>query len=200
LGNWEIKKLGNWELKIAAIDFETTGTVPGYANQPWQIGVVPVVDGMLHGDKFFTSLINVGPRPFNKHAPGRHAQLRDAIAAAPTMTELFPVLLPMLTGRILLAHNAGTERSALAAAAPLHKFGPWLDTLTLSRAAWQGLDSYTLEDLCECFGLCPQIENLCPGRGPHDAFYDAAACATLFLHILRQPGWSRLTPEELCAI
>ena len=185
---------------IAAIDFETTGSVPGHPNQPWQIGVAPIVDGTPRRDLFFDSLINVGARPFNKYAPGRHAQLRDEIAAAPTMSELCPKILPMLTGKILVAHNAGTERSALAVAAPLHKFGPWLDTLALSRAVWRGLDSYTLEDLCARFNLAVAVSGLCHGRAPHDALYDAVACASLLLHIRRQPGWDRLSLEELCGI
>ena len=186
-------------MEIIAIDFETTGSVPGHPNQPWQIGVAPIGDGAIRSGSLFTSLINVGSRPFNKYAPGRHAQLRDEIAAAPTMNALCPTILPMLTGenKFLVAHNAGTERAALAAAAPLHKFGPWLDTLALSRAVWQGLDSYTLEDICARLDLSVAVSALCPGLAPHDALYDAVACAALLLLIRRQPGWKELSLAEL---
>ena len=190
----------NSQFSIIAIDFETTGSIAGYPNQPWQIGIAPIENGEICRERFFTSLVNVGARPFNKHAPGRHAQLRDEIAAAPTMSALCPTILPMLTGKYLVAHNAGTERAALAAAAPLHKFGPWLDTLALSRAVWQGLDSYTLEDLCARFDLRVAVSALCPALAPHDALYDAVACAALLLHIMRQPGWNRLSPDELLIV
>ena len=187
-------------MQVISIDFETTGSVRGFPNQPWQVGIVPIEDGAIRPDLLFGSLVNVGARPFNKHAPGRHAQLRGEIAAAPTMSALCPVLLPKLSGRFLAAHNAGTERSMLAAAAPLHKFGPWIDTLALARAAWQGLDSYTLEDLCARFNLTVAVSSLCHGLAPHDALYDAVACAVLLLHIRRQTGWERLSEDDLAAI
>ncbi|MGI5869493.1 MAG: exonuclease domain-containing protein [Kiritimatiellia bacterium] len=183
-------------LRAVALDFESTGSVPGLSNEPWQIGIAPIVDGEIGGG-FFESLLRVGPRPFNPHAPGRHALLRAEIAAAPTLHDLWPQVMAQLAGTFIVAHNAGTERSLLAAVAPLHVFGPWIDTLTLARAAWPGLPSYELERLTECFGLVPGIVGLCPGRAPHDALYDAVACAALLLHILRQPGWETVTAEEL---
>ena len=185
-------------MAATAIDFETTGSVPGYKNQPWQIGLAPLGDdGAPAPARLYETLVNVGPRPFNKHAPGRHAQLRAELAGAPTMSQLLPSLLPLLSGRFLIAHNAGTERAQLAAAAPLHKFGPWIDTLALSRAAWQGLDSYALEDLCARFKLDAALSRLCPSRAPHDALYDACASALLLRHIRRQPGWERLSAADL---
>ena len=187
-------------MTATAIDFETTGSVPGFKNQPWQIGLAPIENGLLCETAFFETLINVGRRPFNKYAPGRHALLRDEIALAPAMPQLLPAILPQISGRYLIAHNAGTERAMLAAAAPLHKFGPWIDTLTLSRAVWQGLDSYTLDDLCARFKLDVALSRLCPARAPHDALYDAVACALLLQHILRQPGWENLTAADLAEI
>ena len=183
-------------VKAVALDFESTGVVPELPNEPWQIAIAPIVDGGV-GSGLFDSLLRVGPRPFNPHAPGRHALLREQIATAPTLHELWPQVLARLAGAFIVAHNAGTERSILAAAAPLHAFGPWIDTLPLARAAWPGLPSYELERLTEVFGLTPDIARLCPGRGPHDALYDAVACGALLLHLLRQPGWETLSAEEL---
>jgi len=185
--------------KAVAIDFETTGSMPGFRNEPWQIGLAPVVDGAI-ADEFFDSLINVGERPFNKYAPGRHAQLRSQIARAPTWQVLWPVIATKLTGSVLIAHNIGTERSVLAAASPLHVFGPWIDTLVLSRAAWPGLPSYALEDLIAVFGLAGAVLSRCPGRAAHDALYDAVACAKLLLHLLEQPGWDDLDLADLIAL
>lgn len=183
-------------LRAVALDFESTGVVPGLPNEPWQIGIAPIVDGAV-GPGLFDSLLRVGPRPFNRHAPGRHVLLRAAIDDAPTLHELWPQVASRLTGTCIVAHNAGTERSILAATAPLHAFGPWIDTLPLARAAWPGLPSYELERLTEIFGLKPGVNRLCPGRAPHDALYDAVACAALLQHLLRQPGWETLTAEEL---
>ncbi len=182
-----------------AIDFETTGAVPGYRNEPWQIGLTPIINGEIGGE-LFDSLINVGLRPFNHYAPGRHAQLRSKIAVAPTMQALWCVIAPKLAGTVLVAHNIGTERSVLATASPLHVLGPWVDTLVLSRAAWPGLPSYALEDLVAIFGLGDAVSLRCPGRAAHDALYDAVACAMLLLHLLMQPGWDGLDISDLVAL
>ncbi len=186
-------------LNAVALDFETTGSVPGYRNEPWQIGLAPICRGEI-GEELFDSLINVGERPFNKYAPGRHAQLRPKIAIAPTMQELWRVITPRLVGSVLVAHNVGTERSVLGTASPLHVLEPWVDTLTLSRAAWPGLPSYALEDLLAVFKLGGAVSSRCPGRAAHDALYDAVACATLLLHLLKQPGWNTVDMVDLVAM
>lgn len=173
--------------KFTAIDFETTGSVPGWPNEPWQIGfcrfALPPV-GALGATPFtFSSLIRVSPdRPFNGFAPGRHSQLRSEIAAAPTMAELWEEISPWLKGSVLVAHNIGTERSILRAAAPLEHFGPWIDTLKLSRSLLPGRPSYALEDIVAELGLASRIAALAPGLAPHDALYDAIACGELLRH------------------
>lgn len=193
---------------FSVIDFETTGAVPGFPNEPWQVGVVtvewsngPTVEwsnGRPVGT--FESLLRIDPeRPFNRYAPGRHAKLRAELARAPALPALWPALAPRLAGPVA-AHNAGVERSVLAAAAPLHAPGPWIDTLALSRRAWPGARSHALEDLVPALGLEGRVRAAVPGRGPHDALYDAAACAALLLHLLAQPGWSGLGPDDLAAL
>ncbi len=184
---------------FSAIDFESTGSVPGLPNEPWQVGVVSVPADAAVPHSSFESLLRVSPdRPFNKWAPGRHARIRAELAAAPTLPDLWPELAPRLSGPVV-AHNAGTERSLLQAAAPLHVPGPWIDTLALSRRAWPAAPSHALEDLVPALGLLPRLQALLPGREPHDALYDAAACALLLLHLLDQPGWGALSPAELAA-
>ena len=192
---------------FSAIDFETTGAVPGFPNEPWQVGVVSVpADAPIHHSSFiihhstFESLLRVdAARPFNKWAPGRHAKLRAELAAAPALADLWPELAPRLAGPVV-AHNVGTERTLLQAAAPLHVPGPWIDTLALARRAWPDAPSHALEDLVPALGLLPRLQALVPGREPHDALYDAAACALLLLHLLGQPGWGALSPAELAAV
>ena len=202
---------------LTAIDFETTGSVPGWPNEPWQIGLYeftlpsspssapssscqrsPCPSGVsspscrrspldcasagcgARSPALFTSLLRVAPdRPFNRYAPGRHALLRHEIAAAPSLPELWEELAPRLRGRPLVAHNAGTERTILRAAAPLDRLGPWIDTLSLARTILPGRTSYALEDLAPSLGLAPTIATLAPSLAPHDALYDAVACGEL---------------------
>ena len=182
---------------FAVVDFETTGSVAGYPVEPWQIGVVRVRDGKVSEGEAFESLLRVGDRPFNPRAPGRHAQLRGPLAVAPTPGELWPELALWVTGVPLVAHNVGTERSVLTRLAPLHRMGPWIDTLTLVRQAYPELASKTLEDVIQALGLDARVGALCPRRAAHDALYDAFACAALLEHFLGLPGWERVTIEAL---
>lgn len=185
------------EETLTVLDFETTGVVPGYPNEPWQLGLATLEDGAPDEASLASHWLRVGDRPFNRYAPGRHAQLRDVLREAPTLHDLWADLAPRLLGRPLVAHNAATERAVLAAAFPLHRFGPWIDTLDLARHAWPGLRSYALEALVPVLGLAPAVSRLCPGILPHDASYDAAAAAVLLAHLLAQPGWSDLTLDDV---
>ncbi|HNX34073.1 MAG TPA: 3'-5' exonuclease [Kiritimatiellia bacterium] len=182
---------------FAVVDFETTGSVAGYPVEPWQIGVVRVRDGKVCADEAFESLLRVGDRPFNPRAPGRHAQLRAQLAVAPTPGELWPELTAWVTGVPLVAHNTGTERSVLTRLAPLHRMGPWIDTLALTRHAFPALASKALEDVTAALGVDARVRALCPGRDAHDALYDAFACAAVLEYFLALPGWERVTVEAL---
>ncbi len=182
---------------FTVIDFETTGSVEGYPVEPWQIGMVRISCGRISAGDYFESLLRVGERPFNSRAPGRHTVLRAEIATAPTIHDLWPELQVWVRGCPMVAHNVGTERGVLAHAAPLHRIGPWVDTLMLTRRAYPGLASKALEDVTRDLGLEARVRSLCPGRGPHDALYDAFACAALLEHFLSLPGWERVTVEAL---
>jgi DNA polymerase-3 subunit epsilon len=149
-------------VEFVAIDFETTGYECGRNNEPWQLGVVTVRDlEIVDRREFFFG------------------------------TELTPDFEPMmtqwsewsglLTGKRLVAHNIATERTVLTRAAPLTKWGPWVDTLKLAKAMYPKLPGYTLSGLCETFGIVPEME----GRTWHDALYDAEACARLAIALNR---------------
>lgn len=185
---------------LIALDFETTGTVPGYPDEPWQLGMVAIERGTVRAAEGMDQLLRVGDRPFSPAAPGRHAQLRGELAAAPTLVSLWPVLKPWWIGHPLVAHNAATEKKWLSQTAPMHPAGPWIDTLRLARRAFPGLTSYALGDLLDRLGLTGTVCDACPGRTVHDAYFDAAACAFLLVHILSQPGWGELSAEDLAGI
>ena len=187
--------------EMTVLDYETTGTVRGFPDEPWQIGMVVLRNGRIDAGSLFESLLRVDPnRPFNPHAPGRHALLRDQIATAPTPSEIWLRLMPHLTGHPLCAHNVATERKFTRAMAPMHPFNCWIDTLKVARKAWPGCPSYALEDLVVMLDLDQRIEQLCPGRAPHDALYDAVASAALLEHLLEHPGWGNMTIGELAGL
>ena len=183
---------------FTVLDFETTGSVADWPVEPWQVGLVEVAAGQL-APETYESLLCVAPdRPFNPHAPGRHARLRQELANAPRLSDLWPDLAARwLLNRPLVAHNIGTERGLLQRAAPLHRLGPWIDTLRLVRRFYPRLASAALDDVIVELGLLKPLQAVCPKRAPHDALYDATACALLLLHFFALPGWEAVTIQAL---
>lgn len=172
-------------MTFVSLDFETTGTVKGYPNEPWQLGLVAIADGApVASSKWETWFRVAADRPFSPRAPGRWAEIRGDLAAAPLFMDLWPALAGRLVGVPLVAHNAATERTILVKRAPLTPFGPWIDTLRLVRRFWPLMQSFALGDLIRTFGLQARVDALCAGRTWHDALYDACAGAVLFCHIL----------------
>jgi len=193
--------LSIFDAEITVLDYESTGSLSGYANEPWQIGMVSLVGGKVDAGSMFESLLRVDAnRPFNPYAPGRHAALRDEISAAPTPQQLWPLVKHRLTGHPLCAHNVATEKKFARAMAPMHPFGPWIDTLRIARKVWPGCPSYALGDLVVMLGLQPRVDERCLGKEAHDALYDAVASAMLLEHLLEQPGWGSVTVGELASM
>jgi DNA polymerase-3 subunit epsilon len=190
-----------FDAEITVLDYESTGTVRGFPDEPWQLGMVSLIKGRVDGDSIFESLLSVDiNRPFNPNAPGRHARRREEIAAAPAPQELWPTVMNRLTRFPLCAHNVSTEKKLVRGMAPMHRFGPWIDTLKIARRALPGCISYALEDLIVLLDLKPKIDAVCPGREAHDALYDAVAAAVLLEYLLEQPGWERITVGELASL
>ena len=162
-------------MEFAAIDFETTGYENGGTNEPWQLGVAIVRDGVIveTTEWFF----DVEGSPVNATTRGRvgYDEIVTPQNFLGTLQSSFETWAPMLEGRRLVAHNIACERTILTRTAPLTKWGPWTDTMKLAKARYPKLPSYALGDLCTMFGLVPQIE----GRTWHDGLYDAIACANL---------------------
>ena len=185
------------EAILTALDFESTGAVRGHSDEPWQVGLVEIRAGRVTG-RFQESYLRVAPgRPFNPYAPGRHAELRDVLASAPAVADLWPIWRPWLEGRPLAAHNIGTERKFLQRAAPLHSFGPWIDTLRLARHVRPDLGGHSLSEVSDALGLSGRVRECCPGRDWHDALFDAFASALVLEHFLALPGWESVTLDAL---
>lgn len=185
------------EASITVVDFETTGVLEGYADEPWQIGSIRFEGGHPVPDTAFTSLLRIGDRPFSPYAPGRHDQIREQLKTAPTLQELWPHLRPRLVADGICAHNVAVERKFLRQAFSLQPLGPWIDTLKLIRIAYPALVCHKLEALVVKMDLKPKLDALLPALAPHDALYDATACALLLECLLHLPEWEGLTLEAL---
>ncbi|MEX2607844.1 MAG: 3'-5' exonuclease [Kiritimatiellia bacterium] len=180
---------------FAAIDFETTGSVAGYPVEPWQVGVVVISAG--EEPVYWESLLRVGNRPFHPRAPGRHARIREELEEAPRLQDCLPELRRFCLGRPLVAHNTATEQKCLQAYVPMEPWGPWIDSLKLSRAAWPELPSHRLEDVLRRLDLFNTVQNTFEDREAHDALFDAYGSAVLLQYLLNQPAWSAAGLELL---
>lgn len=185
------------KMDFVAIDFETTGVCPGFHEEPWQIGMVYMSRGRVEPQYAYNRLLKIDPsRPFNPYVPGRHASLRHILAESVPLSALWQELAPWLSGRTLLAHNVPVEQRILKQAFPMHALGPWIDTLVLARRCFPSLKSYKLSDLIPEFGLLETVKKYAADGEPHDAFYDAMACAVLFEYMLTLPCCERLMSED----
>jgi DNA polymerase III epsilon subunit-like protein len=182
---------------MTVIDFETTGVVGSLPSEPWQVGMVRMTGGRVDCSRQFESLLRVGDRPFNPKAPGNHHKRREQIASAPTMGELWPELRPWWLDGPLGAHNVSVEKNIVCAAAPMHRPGPWIDSLKLARIAYPRLESHSLGNLLERLDLLERTRECCPGREPHDALFDAVGCAFLLEWLLSLDGWKNVTIAQL---
>lgn len=169
------------ELRLLAVDFETTGLDPA-SHHLLSVGFVPI-DAL--------SIRLSGARQYVVRAPTEvgqsavvHGVTDDAVADGVDLEHVIDELLRALTGRVLLAHHAVIEQGFLTTACKRLYGVPapctTVDTMTLQRRitslGW-GVDalsgSLRLGASREWFGL--------PRYRAHEALTDALACAELFL-------------------
>jgi DNA polymerase III epsilon subunit-like protein len=121
-------------------------------------------------------------RPVTWAAQQVHGISDDQLTLAPRLIDLWPSVKSGLEGRWVVAHGASTEKRFLRIF-PLHRFGPWVDTLTLTRAVYPSLPSHALGDAVMALGLTDQIQF--PGFRWHDAASDAIASLFLLSHLMK---------------
>jgi DNA polymerase-3 subunit epsilon len=103
-------------------------------------------------------------------------------------------------GAVPVAHAKGTEKKFLRVF-PGNPFDPWVDTLSLSRAAVPNARKHSLGVFCEDVGVASKVRELVPGRGWHDALFDAVASLVLLEWIVTKfelqdlPLWALVAPN-----
>jgi DNA polymerase-3 subunit epsilon len=168
---------------LVAIDFESSGEAQGESGVPIQIGLVEMKSLQLDPCSFFSSYLKTNTA-ITKAAKKIHGIASTHLQEAPSLLELWPELQQRLQGRCLVAHGHGTERRFLRAF-PMHGFGPWIDTLTLSRQFFPGLPSYALADVIAYCNLTEELYALHPSFRWHEALSDAIASLLLLLHLIK---------------
>jgi DNA polymerase III subunit epsilon len=169
------------DCRFTAIDFESAGAAPGRTDAPVQIGLAAWSPTLGHGEVFMSYLRT--DQPVTWAARKVHGIGPEHLADAPALLSLWPELKTRLVGAVVVAHGKGTEKRFLRTF-PGHGFGPWIDTLLLSRAAWPELKDHSLGAVASARGLTEKIETLVPGKRWHDALYDAVASLVLLENLV----------------
>lgn len=181
------------DLRLLAVDVETTGLDPG-RDHVLSIGMVPV-DG--------TRVVLGGARRVIVRAPqvgpsaAIHHLTDDDVATGVPLPDAVAAVLEALRGRVLLAHHAGLERAFLSAACRrVHGTGfpcLYVDTLGLARrlttSAWDDEPrpgSLRLDAVRARHNL--------PRYRSHEALTDALAAAELYLAQVAELGAGRPVP------
>lgn len=170
------------ELSFAALDFESAGERANEVGVPIQIGIAWMQGVTLEPKSFYRSYLQA-ERPVTWAAQKIHSITSHDLKDAPTLLSLWPELKARLGGRVIVAHGSGTEKRFLRAF-PLHGFGPWVDTLTLSRKILPGRASYALSDLVIELGLETEARYYLPDFRWHEALSDALASLLLLRKLI----------------
>ncbi|GAA2396822.1 DEDDh family exonuclease [Mycolicibacterium llatzerense] len=154
----------------AVVDVETSGFDPGHARVISVAALALGDDGNV--EHSFSSLLNPGVDPGPTHV---HGLTPEMLAGQPTFGEVVGDLAAVLSGRTLVAHNAGFDYAFLAA--ECERVGAVLPvdnvmcTVELTRRLNLGTENLRLETLATHYGAT-QIR-------PHDALDDAMVLAQI---------------------
>lgn len=171
------------DCRFAAIDFESAGVERGGTDHPVQIGIVC---GALSDQvpNQWESYIAPG-RPVLWSASQVHGITTEMLREAPSLMQLWVPIRKLLSGAVVIGHNTSTERRFLRSF-PGHGFGPWVDTLALSRQCLKGVAQYSLEAVCKALNIADDLARMVPGKTWHDARFDAAASWLVFKTIVTE--------------
>lgn len=170
--------------RFSAIDFESAGHRRGGTEVPVQLGMA-TMECLVINASFQSYLACADGIAWRARAV--HGITDEQIAGAPALPDLWPEISRGLRHAFVVAHGAGTEKRFLRAF-PLHGFGPWIDTLELTRALHPELECHSLGALCDHFGLLPEIASEVDGFRWHDALSDAVASLVLLRFLTSSAG------------
>lgn len=174
------------DLSFAALDFESAGERANEAGVPIQIGIATMEGLAPMSGSFYRSYLKA-EKPVTWSARQIHGITADDLKDAPDLLSLWPEIKGRLGGRWIVAHGSGTEKRFLRAF-PMHGFGPWVDTLTLSRKILPGRPSYALSDLVAELGLEGDVRARLPDFRWHEALSDALASLFLLRRLIELAG------------
>ena len=165
---------GNLFRRFVCFDVETPNA---RNNRMSAIGISVIEDGAI--TKEFFSYVNPEESfdPFNTELTGISA---ETVASAPTFRELWPRIRPLLSGGVLVAHNAPFDLGVLKKCLADYGIGwkervPYLCTVQIGRKILPDI-SHRLNDMCRYYRI--ELDH-------HQADSDSHACAEILLRYMQ---------------
>ena len=173
--------------RYVVLDLETTGNSPKKQDKIIQVGAVLVEDGEI--TERFASFVNPGCKipPFIEQLTSINNEM---VKRAPTFAQIAPMLVEMLEGSILVAHNVPFDLSFLQHELQESGYpafsGNTVDTVELARILLPTRISYKLTDLADFY----QLNHDNPHRADSDAEVTAIILINLLEKIKRLPAYT----------
>lgn len=161
-------------MPFAVVDFETTGLVPERSDRVVEIGVV-LTDDNGHIEHEWATLVN----PHRDVGASQiHGIPAGDVLDAPDFAEISGYLLEMISGRVVVAHNASFDMRFLHRELQLAKYDVPARPTALCSRKWAGrmMGAAKLSHCCEALGI--SLANA------HSALGDAHATAELLAHLI----------------
>lgn len=161
-------------MTYAVIDFETTGLIPERSDRVFEVGVV-LTDSDGNVEDEWTTLVN--PRR-DIGATHIHGISGGDVLDAPDFADICDHLLEMLSGRIVVAHNASFDMRFLHRELELARYRTPSRPAALCSMKWAGrtIGAAKLAHCCEALEI--SLTN------SHSALGDARATAQLLTHLV----------------
>lgn len=187
------RKTACHDLRIVAIDLETTGLDPAQ-DRILSIGLVEIEQMTIRLNSSWQTLVTSN-HPLPEQSVTIHRITDDQSRHGASLEEALSELLPRLHGKVMLAHHATVEQSFLNAACMRLYSTPFLiptiDTQMLAKRRFERRDQpYQPKDL-RLFNLRSHYG--LPRYQAHNALSDALATAELFLALT-----AALAPDNHC--
>lgn len=162
-------------MNFTAIDFETANLNRSSA---CSLGLVQVRDGIITGE--YEWLIDP-QQPFNRMNIAIHGITPSTVDGQPIFEELWTTIEPLVSGEIIIAHNAVFDisvlRCCLDAAEKSYPEIQYLCTYRIGKKLLKELSSHKLNIISNHFGI--RLHH-------HNALDDARACAQIMLNFMEQ--------------
>lgn len=171
-------------IDFVALDFETANEKRASV---CAVGLVLFKDGTIADELTWLVSPPKHLRYFNPFNVQIHGMTGDAVAGKPKFDEIWPEIHAIMSGQIVVAHNASFDMNVLKQLLDLYELecSPirFICTCCVARKTWAGQLNYTLKNLANSLGYL---------ISHHDPLDDARTCGRILVDACKHHGCNSL--------